>query len=181
MKTWDLSEKAFFQLLAQLNTDPVLAGEEYEKLRARLIYFFVRKGCQIAPELADETINRMARKIEEGHEIKDIFKFSYGVARFVLREHWGDPMRSWEQLDVQLSSSESDREVDDHRLVCMKKCLQTLLWEEQYLVLKNCTLNKEGKEELARALGLTINALRRRVYRIRRKLHVCCENCLRNS
>jgi DNA-directed RNA polymerase specialized sigma24 family protein len=181
MKMWDMSEVAFFQLLARLNPDPALAGEEYEKLRARLIFFFQRKGSRIAAELADETINRIARKIEEGYEIKDLFKFSHGVARFVLMEHWDDPKREWEQLDEQLSSSECDRDVDDHRLVCMKKCLQSLLPEERDLILKNCTLNKNGKAELARSLSLTINALRRRVYRNREKLHECCENCVRNS
>jgi len=64
MKTSDLSQEAFFQLLARLNADPALAGEAYEKLRARLIYFFELKGCRVPAELSDETINRIARKIE---------------------------------------------------------------------------------------------------------------------
>ena len=76
MKILDLSEESFFRLLARLNTDPVLAGEEYEKLRARLMYFFERKGCRIPAELTDETINRIARKMEEGLEIEDLFRFS---------------------------------------------------------------------------------------------------------
>src|SRR6266542_5193913 len=95
MKILDLSEESFFRLLARLNTDPMLAGVEYEKLRARLIYFFERKGCRTPAELSDETINRIARKVEEGLEIEDVFKFSYGVARLVLLEHWRDPKREW--------------------------------------------------------------------------------------
>jgi DNA-directed RNA polymerase specialized sigma24 family protein len=187
MKNWDLSEGAFFQLLARLNDDPALAGEEYEKLRNRLIYFFERKGCRIPAELGDETINRIARKIEEGHEIKDLFKFSSGVARLVLLEHWDDPKREWDQLDEKLSSPGfndrefDDREFDDHQLECMRKCLRTLSTEERDLIVKNCTLNKRGKEELAKALGVTINALRLRVFRIRTRLHECYENCIRVS
>src|SRR5262245_3530192 len=181
MKTLDLSEESFFRLLARLNADPMLAGEEYEKLRAKLIYFFERKGCRIPAELCDETINRIARRIEEGLEIEDVFKFSYGVARLVLLEHWKDPKREWDQLDERLSSPKSDREFDEHCLECMKKCLESLPPEERDLIVKNCTLDKKGKEELAVSLGLTINALRIRAFRIRTKLHECREKCVSGS
>jgi DNA-directed RNA polymerase specialized sigma24 family protein len=179
MKILDLSEEAFSHLLARLNADPTLAGEEYEKLRARLIYFFERRGCRISADLGDETINRVARKVEEGVEIEDVFKFSYGVARFVLLEYWNDPKRDWEQIDDQISSPESDREFDEHRLECMKMCLQSLPSGDRDLIVNNCILDKKGKEELAVSLGLTINALRLRVFRIRTKLHQCREKCVR--
>ncbi|HEY9431567.1 MAG TPA: hypothetical protein VI260_08915 [Blastocatellia bacterium] len=181
MKILDLSEESFIRLLARLNADPVLAGEEYEKLRARLMYFFERKGCRTPAELSDETINRIARKMEEGLEIEDLFKFSYGVARLVLLEHWRDPKREWDQLDQRLSSPRSDREFDELRLQCMEKCLQALPSEERDLIVKNCTLDKKGKEEVAQALGLTMNALRIRTFRIRTKLHECREKCISGS
>jgi DNA-directed RNA polymerase specialized sigma24 family protein len=179
MKNKDLSQEAFLQLLARLNADPALAGEEYEKLRARLIYFFELKGCRIPAELGDETINRIARKIEEGCEIEDLFKFAYGVARLVMFEYWSDPNREWEQLDERLSSQEGSHPSDEHGLECRKKCLLTLPPEERDLIIKNCTLNKKGKVEVAKALGLTINALRLRVFRIRAKLQVCYKNCIK--
>jgi DNA-directed RNA polymerase specialized sigma24 family protein len=178
MKIWGLSEEAFLQLLARLNADPALAGESYEKLRAGLIYFFERKGCLIPAELADETFNRVARKIEQGQKIEDLFKYFYGVARFVLLEHWDDPKREWEELDERLPLPEHNSESEEHRLECMKGCLQSLSSEERDLVVKNCTLNKRGKEELAMALGLTINALRLRVFRIRARLHECRKKCI---
>jgi len=179
MKKWDLSEVAFSRLLARLNADPALAGEEYEKLRTRLIYFFERKGCRIAAELGDETINRIARKIEEGHEIRDMYKYSSGVARLVLKEHWDDPRREWEELDEQLSPKGGDkREIDEDQIECMKNCMHSLSVEERELIIKNCTTNKMGKMEMASALGLTINALRLRVFRIRTRLHDCYEKCI---
>src|SRR5262245_14929673 len=181
MKILDLSEESFSRLLARLNADPVLAGEEYEKLRAKLIYFFERKGCRISAELSDETINRVARRMGEGLEIEDVFKFSYGVARLVLLEHWNDPKRVWDQLDERLSSPKSEREFDDNRLECMEKCLRALPNEDRDLIVKNCTLDKKGKEELAEVLELTINALRLRVFRIRTRLHECRERCVRND
>jgi DNA-directed RNA polymerase specialized sigma24 family protein len=178
MKIPDLSEQAFFRLLARLDADPMLAGEEYEKLRARLMYFFERKGCRVPAELSDETINRVARKIEEGLQIEDVFKFSYGVARLVLLEHWNDPKREWDQLNDRFSSPKSDREFDEYRLECMEKCLRALPPEERDLIVKNCNRDKKGKEELARSLGLTLNALRIRVFRIRTRLHECREKCV---
>jgi DNA-directed RNA polymerase specialized sigma24 family protein len=178
MKILDLSEESFFRLLARLNTDPMLAGEEYEKLRARLMYFFERKGCRTPAELSDETINRIARKVEEGLEIEDIFKFSYGVARLVLLEHWRDPKREWDQIDQRLSSPKTDREFDERRLECMEKCLQALPSEERDLIVKSCVLDKKGKEEAARSLGVTMNAFRIRVFRIRTRLHECREKCV---
>jgi DNA-directed RNA polymerase specialized sigma24 family protein len=179
MKKWELSEGAFSRLLARLNADPALAGEEYEKLRKRLIYFFERKGCRIAAELGDETINRVARKIEEGQEIRDMHKYSSGVARLVLKEHWDDPKREWEELDEQLSPLGSDkREFDEDQIECMNNCLHSLSAEERELIIKNCTTNKNGKMEVASALGLTINALRLRVFRIRTRLHECYEKCV---
>ena len=181
MKILGLSQEAFFRLLARLNADPALAGEEYENLRARLIYFFERKGCRIPAELSDETIDRVARKVGEGLEIEDVFKFSYGVARLVLLEHWNDPKREWDQLDERLPSPRSNREYDDCRLECMEKCLQALPPKDRDLIVKNCTLDKKGKEELARSLKVTINALRIKVFRIRTKLHGCREKCLKGT
>ncbi|HKX31659.1 MAG TPA: hypothetical protein VJ302_28495 [Blastocatellia bacterium] len=63
----------------------------------------------------------------------------------------------------------------------MKRCLQNLSSEGRNLIIRNCTLNKDGKEELARSLGLTVNALRRRVFRIRTELHACCEKCVKKA
>jgi hypothetical protein len=86
-KKRELTPKAFTQLLAKLDPDPEMAGEKYEKLRRLLIKFFECRGSFISDELADETLNRLARKIDEGEEIeKNVFAFSLGIARFVFLE-----------------------------------------------------------------------------------------------
>jgi DNA-directed RNA polymerase specialized sigma24 family protein len=180
MRTWDLKQESFFQLLERLDADSALAGEGYEKLRSKLIFFFDRKGCRIPNELCDETINRVAQKIGGGCEIPDLLKFSLGVARMVLLEYWNDPKKDWEQLDEQLAVSDIDREdFEEQRLECMKKCLQSLSPEDRELIVKNCTLDKNGKLEMAATMGLTMNALRLRVFRIRAGLRECCEKCIR--
>ena len=179
MKNWDFSEGAFSRFLARLNADPALAGEEYEKLRTRLIYFFERKGCRTPAELTDETINRVVRKIYEGQEIRDLYKFASGVARLVLLEHWDDPRREWEQIDERQSAPDFvDRDFDEQRLNCMRDCLGKLSPDDRGLITENCTNDKNGKLKLANDLGITINALRLKVFRIRTRLNECYEKCV---
>jgi DNA-directed RNA polymerase specialized sigma24 family protein len=178
MKTWDLSQKAFFQLLARLDADPALAEEGYERFRSRLIFFFDVKGCRVSSELCDETINRVAQKIGEGDEIPDLIKFSFGVARLVLLEYWDDPKRAWEQINERLAMPVVDQEFDERYLECMEKCLHRLSPEDRDLIVKNCTLDKNGKLELAETMGLTMNALRLRIFRIRTGLRECRKKCL---
>jgi DNA-directed RNA polymerase specialized sigma24 family protein len=71
--------------------------------------------------------------------------------------------------------------LDEYRLECMKKCLETISPEERDLIVKNCTLDKNGKAKLARTMGLTSDALRLRVFRVRKKLYSCREKCLKQD
>lgn len=53
----------------------------------------------------------------------------------------------------------------EHSLECMKKYMETIPPEDRDLIVRNCTLSNNGKEELARVIGLTSNALRLRAFR----------------
>ena len=64
-KQWSLTKEAFDSLLSWLDPDREWAGEKYEVIRARLIKVFAYRGCHTPEELADETINRVAKKIDE--------------------------------------------------------------------------------------------------------------------
>jgi DNA-directed RNA polymerase specialized sigma24 family protein len=115
------------------------------------------------------------------------------VARLAPQEQRGDPGDARRQFDEGIPSSKYNRELDEHRpecmkkcmdelsLECLKKCMETISPEERDLIVKNCTLNKNGKEELARTMGLTSNALRLRVSRVRNKLYSCHESCLKQG
>src|SRR5271154_647155 len=74
------------RLLAKLNPDPERAGMTYEELRRRLILFFRLKRPHEAEDLADQVLDRVARRLSEGVEMERIEFYSLGVARFVLRE-----------------------------------------------------------------------------------------------
>ena len=69
---WALNEKALTSFLARLDPDSNRAGAEYERIRLLLIKFFSWRGVQFPEECADETLNRIIRKIDEGESIDDI-------------------------------------------------------------------------------------------------------------
>jgi len=52
-------------LLAWLNEGVNSEGVKYLEMRRRLVSYFDRKNCAVPDELADETLNREARRLEE--------------------------------------------------------------------------------------------------------------------
>ena len=58
-----LKQEDFDRLLCWLDSDPDRAGLIYEKIRWRLIAILASRGCTCPEELADETIDRVARRV----------------------------------------------------------------------------------------------------------------------
>src|SRR5207248_8851329 len=74
-------------LLRLLSANPARAADEYEMLRRKLVKFFQWSSSVTAEELADKTLNRVARKVYEGtDEIRDVVAYALGVARMIRRE-----------------------------------------------------------------------------------------------
>ena len=61
-----LNAPAFQRLLARLDADPARAGERYEDLRRTLVRFFEWRGAPFPDDHADETFDRVARRLDEG-------------------------------------------------------------------------------------------------------------------
>lgn len=70
-KHWILSQNAFQQFLDCLDEGADSGGEKYLEMRRRLVSYFDRRNCASPDELADETLNRVARKLEELGRITD--------------------------------------------------------------------------------------------------------------
>ena len=85
---WTLTQGAFDLLLAQLDTDRQQAGTKYEALRRKLVKFFQWRGCSLPEDLADDTINRVARRVEEIAKTyeRDPALYFYGVVNKILLE-----------------------------------------------------------------------------------------------
>src|SRR5215470_1720211 len=125
-KDWELTPEAFSKLLAELSPDSEVAGAKYEELRGQLIKFFEWRGSFFPDQHADETLNRVARKIDEGERIeKSVTAFALGVARFVLLEALRDADSRRVKMDelTGLAAPADDPASDDRWLDCLKECL----------------------------------------------------------
>src|SRR5262245_14900630 len=85
-RRWVLTRRALVGLLSSLNPDEERAAIAYEHLRHKLIVFFSGRGCTNAEDCADETLDRLSRRIENGETIRDVGRFAHAVARRVLSE-----------------------------------------------------------------------------------------------
>src|SRR4026209_1657872 len=79
-----LTAEAFASLLNLLGTDRERAGARYEDLRRTLIRFFEWRGAPFPEEHADETFDRVARRLDEGVDVKNVGAYCYTVAKLGL-------------------------------------------------------------------------------------------------
>jgi DNA-directed RNA polymerase specialized sigma24 family protein len=195
-KVSGITQESFNRLLAELDPDSERAGEQYEKIRRKLVKMFQWRGCVRPEECADETFNRVAQKICEGTTLwtGDPYSYFHGVALNVLREYWRSPEQRAETLEEMASapalSADPEelmlRQVGDlekERLLdCLNGCLQKLPPESFHLITRyhqgEEAPDKVRRKELARALGIPLNALRIRAYRIRVEIEECVGHCL---
>jgi hypothetical protein len=86
---WTLSKDALERLLNWLEDGANSDGRAYVEMRRRLRDYFGRKNCRTPDDLADETLTRVARRLEEeGITRGDTpARYCYIVARFVFLEH----------------------------------------------------------------------------------------------
>jgi len=186
----ELTPEGFDRLLAWLSPQPEDAGKIYEDIRKRLIRFFTYRRSTFPEELADETITRVARKIVDIADDYDgdPLRYCYGVARNVQREHLREPpsisiddrraAAKSVSYPIEASFSDSDRQIE-----CLERCMEQLVSSERILIFSYFEYEKKAKidhrKELARRLGIALNALRIRVFRIRERLRKCVEDCLK--
>jgi DNA-directed RNA polymerase specialized sigma24 family protein len=188
-KERELTPEAFTKLLANLSPDPEVAGGEYEELRRRLIKFFEWRGAFFPEDLADETLNRTARKIDEGEEIeKNVIALALGVAHYVFLETSRRPdnrRAEMEELITAAAPQEHRVEDDDLRVVYLKECMRGLSKDSRELIIEY--YREEGRAKiddrkaLAEKLGISLNALFSRAKRIRDRLEQCVTRRLKRK
>lgn len=175
--TNQITAEKFAKFLAWLSPDVDEAGEEYERLRFRLITFFAHRNCRFPEELADETLNRVTLKIGE-EIIENKMAFCYGVAKNVFLESLRKEKEFLNIDDVQVAVKEKE---DDFSNQCLDKCLQELTAENRTLILEYFSENKSAKislrEKISETLELSKTALRMKIVRIKQKLKSCLIEC----
>jgi len=171
----------FTRLLQRLHADPEQAAHEYERLRRGLMKFFDWRGVWPPDECADEVLDRFARKVG-GTEIQDVAKYAYGIARMVaLERRRGPAFSSIDELPHVGAVPAPVAEEPDRLQDCFDRCLAQLPEESRTLLLQYYEGERSAKisnrRKLAAMLGLTDNALRSRVQRLRERLEQCVQGC----
>jgi DNA-directed RNA polymerase specialized sigma24 family protein len=172
---WSLTRKALDRLLERLGPDREAAGREYHSLRERLLDYFDCKGVQRPDSAADETLDRVARRLDEGEPVERVLPYAYGVARLVLLER----LRS--QLREQRASAGAAQEwlvppdtAEEARIACLVRSLDGLPPDDRSLIIAYYAeaggVHREGRKLLAQRLGIRYEALKTRAHRLRRRL-----------
>ena len=165
---WTLSRSALASLIERLGQGD---AREYETIRRKLIAFLDLRGAQWPEASADETLDRVARKIEEGVAIQSPRAYVFGVARRVLQESERRERRervvqeTWTLLRQDVQTDEETQ----RRFACLETCLGELPAESRALI-EAYHGNKDGpgdgRAALAARLDLSDVALRMRAHRI---------------
>jgi DNA-directed RNA polymerase specialized sigma24 family protein len=161
-----LNQEDFNRFLVWLDPDREAAGQKYEDIRVRLTKLFFHRGCFAAEELADETIDRVIKKISQIDEnyVGDKASYFYGVAHKIylesLRKRPTDPPSFTEIY------TGDDNESESRELILEYYCE-----EKQQKI--------DRRKEMASRLGIPLNTLRMRAYRIKRGLYECMIECLK--
>jgi RNA polymerase sigma factor (sigma-70 family) len=193
-KRESLTGEALDCLLRWLSPDPEGAGQRYEILQRKLTQFFEKKHCFFPEELADRTLDIVARRLAAGEVIRAENPMVYcrGVAEKVRLEHFRSrerkivpledlpPNESYniESLPARL---EEEREME-RQSECLTECLNKLPPEDRRLIEEyyrgDWQAQIESRMAMAARLGITPTGLRTRAHRIRDRLRQCGERCL---
>jgi RNA polymerase sigma factor (sigma-70 family) len=181
----------FDDILAWLNPDRELAATMYVQLRQDLTKIFLWNRCTDPEGLTDVVLDRVGRKV---HDLRPTYEgdprlFFYGVARNLIKEN-AKKIKTYASFDDagRTLRSQSHVEADEEqeaayvREHCLQSCLKKLSSEQRQLILDYYAIESGNKilhrMKIAAQLGLSVETLRVRVYRIRVTLEACIGGCL---
>lgn len=177
-----LAQEDLDRLLAWLDDDRERAGLVYERIRARLITIFAARGCLVSEDLADETIDRVARRVSDIAQTYagDKALYFFGVANNVHHEHLKRPAPPEELTEPVVENTDKELIHD-----CLEECLGKLSKDARQMILRYYSQERQAKVDLhkkmAEELGITINTLRLRVLRMKERLQPCVERCMERA
>ena len=184
---WSLTQDAFEKLLNSFSPDRDEAGAQYEIIRRKLVRFFEWRAVESPDDYADETINRVARRIDEGQVVDNLRNYFYGVARMVCKEAKKDQDHAVPLDDAppNLQPNAPEDTQPEMRILCFDHCLDSLAPENRTLIIDYYQEERRAKiqlrQELAGRLQIPLNALRIRAHRIRVALEQCIAQCMKSQ
>jgi DNA-directed RNA polymerase specialized sigma24 family protein len=177
-----LTTEELNDLFMWLDPDPDKAAKKYQLIQQGLVTRFLNRGCLDAETLADETIDRVARKVRtiamtyEGNPTS----YFHGFAKKVFLEYCRNKRREAQPIPAKPDPLFSDIYYD-----CLELCLRKLPPEKRELILTYYAEKKSAKIQTRKAirqsLSLKADALRVRTHRIRHTLEDCISDCVKSN
>jgi DNA-directed RNA polymerase specialized sigma24 family protein len=171
---------SFDALLAVLGPTPDQSAAAYRQLHARLTRFFALNNAADPADLADRTLDRLARSLES-REIASPVAFALGIARLLLKEEARarakeiDAARDW----TAVTDPASDLAEKEDLLARLDRCLDRMPPERREMLRAYYgwagSTRIEHHRLLAGRLGVSVHALRNRLLRARADLSICME------
>lgn len=190
-ESWQLKQAEFDCFLDWLDAEREQAAQKYENIRRSLIAMFRSRGLAEAEDLADETINRVIKRVlkRDGPAIVDQAGYIHTVAynlflqrakRKSVEVTLDDAMPLKVQERVASAAVEAEEKERIH--ACLERCLARFPTSQREMVLAYYQQEKqeriEQRKALAERFGLELSVLRLRVFRARAELATCIKKCL---
>lgn len=178
-----ITKESFDALLEWLDPDREKAARRYEVIRAGLIRIFVSNGLADAAYYADETVDRVIKRLPEirAGYVNDPARYFHGVARNVLRE----ALRRREIATDVLPERPSLKSANNEMAECLRKCLRALPADKHELIYDYHVYEGHEKIEshrkMAGELAISVGALRTRAHHIRATLEDCVQECMKSG
>lgn len=181
---WAPTPASLEKLLATFSPDPVEAGKRYEMARRKLMMFFEHRQMTGAERHADEAFDRAMRRLDEGKVITNIMPYLFKIAHNIWLEWLREEDKRREAINT-MTREPHHKEIEPEtnpRQDCFDRCLEELPSESRNLILEYYEDQGEAKikhhTSMAARLGISINALRIKVHRIRATLETCVKKCV---
>ena len=184
---WTPTPQSFEKLLAAFDSDREEAGKIYENVRVKLLRYYERYGISDTDHYVDITLDRVMRRLDEGEVVANIMAFIYAVASYVRMEAWNE-QKQLRDAEVEIKKDFDQKQQEDvvvgesPRQVCLDRCLNDLPVETRILIIEYYSAERSAKirlrRQMAKSLGIEMNALRIRAHRIRLGLETCVQKCV---
>lgn len=152
----------------------------YERLRMRLVAFFRFRFAAQAESLADQALDRLARRLSAGTAVESLESYVLGIARLMVLEEES------RQRKERVVAAEAARHLElnredpeaDPAVPALRACLASLESDGARFILDYYAADDgagriERRRRMAEQSGLSLNALRNRALRIRLALEKC--------
>lgn len=168
------TQLGFEKLLALFGPGDAARTERYRRLRRRLVLFFQHRGCPFPEDFADEVVDRAARRLEDGVQLRSENPDVYcsGVASLVYREFLRDRRNTDRSLGVFPPQPAEAANENHRRLDCLDECLSRLCASERRLLLAYYAGDDliEERRRMCREMSVSANTLRLRTFRLRQRV-----------